>query len=119
MLECYLAKSDKHPLEVLCVLLLLVEHRDGDLEKIGIGTDRVAGERLEDRCIERGNKFGEIELEVPHDYLQQLYHALYLRVLIALKVPRVLDRLQDEREGVPRELHENGRVGGAVGGDLE
>jgi hypothetical protein len=34
-------------------------------------------------------------------------------------VPRVLDRLQDEREGVPRELHENGRVGGAVGGDLE
>jgi hypothetical protein len=34
-------------------------------------------------------------------------------------VPRVLDRLQDEREGVPCELHENGRVGGAIGGDLE
>lgn len=119
MLKSYLTKFDKHSLEILGILLLLVEHRDGDLQKIGIGTDRVPRERLEDRSIERGNKFGEIELEVPHDYLQQFYHTLYLRVLIALEVPRVLHRLQNERKGVPCEFHENGRIGGIVGGDLE
>jgi hypothetical protein len=74
--------------EVLAVVGVGSKYRYCDLDEVDVGADWVFLVGRDQTTVKVLNKLRKLELQTPHNYLNQFYNSLHLRVFVVLQLPR-------------------------------